>query len=234
MTSVSIDVSLLDDSRRYMDASIPRCLCEGHYSDERTTRHLIWLAFTTNDPKIPLCSTLGLMSQAAALMGNTKITHCQLVFYDHRQQQFYTYSADKKNGVTCSYTKAFNRDGWRFIEIDVTEAQELTIRRYLIGQVFKPFDFAATLWLYFWPRRTSERAWFCSELMLTAMKRAGLAENGPAPWLTPPHRLYTYMKTAFIDTHSRELVAMRDGKQIFINPVSISNQLQSGSMKYAF
>lgn len=230
-----VEASNLDFlSARYTDVDARHCLCGGRYQSGGHERHVVWLAFTTND-SVTVWDDGCCMMRSASFVFNTNVGHCQFVFYDDNQQQFYTYSVDVKHGVSVSYTKQFTRDGWRFIQIDVTERQELAIRRMLIAQLTKDFDTAAVFWLKFWPRKTTGVRWFCSELMLTALKASGLASDGPEPYATPPHKLYQYMKTRNIGTYCEELTFVNsEGVRHFSNPVVATYGFKSGALTFQY
>lgn len=234
MADFVFDVSAVDGGLSYRRQNEQRCACGGHYFGVNTNRHVVWLAFAPADPTLSYFSTARWLSSMAGWLGRTDITHCQFVFYDHQQARFYTYSVDKRNKVSVSHTKKFERTGWRFLQIEVSEQQEVAIRNALAAELDKDFDFSATLWLYFWPRKTTRRAWFCSELMLTALKAAGLAQDAPEPYRMPPHRLFYYMLDCF-GARCRRLVAKNaSGQEVWTNPVTLNDRILSGSIKYQF
>lgn len=233
----ALDIGAGDDGAMYRHRNAERCACKGHFMDSQHERHLIWLGFVVDDAQAttPLTLLNWLMIKLTSLLSGSDITHAQIVFYDHDAQRFYTYSANMQNGVACSFTKEFSNSGWRFLQIDVSERQEMAVRRALIEQLDKPFDFWGALRAFFWPRQTTGRAWFCSELALTALKAAGLATTAAEPYRMLPHMLYAYMTRYYNDTLCTELTYTdKTGVVRPINPVMISKRQATGRMNYVY
>jgi hypothetical protein len=199
---ITIDISQLEASQRYMDKQTGDCLCKGRYSNEssRALRHVVWLAFDCTGTQSASISPNGLgwwITRAAVALSGSTCVHTQFVFYDHERKQFYSYGADYANGVFCTYIKTFQKPGWRFIELEVTQEEEVAIRRALIAEVGKPFAIVSALLLFFYPLQLSYRSWLCSSLALYALQRAGLATNAPPPHTVAPHRLMSYLEREY-------------------------------------
>lgn len=123
--------------------------------------------------------------------------HCQLVFWDEVHKQYYTFSVDTKRAVHVYDRKQFY-EGWDFIELNVTEACELSIYNFLIAQLGKTMNTSGQLMALFWPIDSYGRQWFCSELVTAALQAGGLIdynlwEGVQGPYAAAPHHVYDYL-----------------------------------------
>jgi len=157
----------------------------------------------------------------AARLGNTEITHVQLVFSDTELHEFYTCSTDMQRGVHCMSRKTFAHRGWRFLCLLVDEQTELAIYNFLLSQHGKPFSRWGILGLYTQPIDTRGQSWFCSELAISALRAGGLLRDWPRPAYTvPPHELYEYLTT--IGTLETECIKLKN------NPVFAAAMWKAG------
>ena len=175
-----------------------RCGC----GSKSTNGHIVYLGFLEYDkdfkPATGQDAGAGWFNWLSYVMANDPVIHVQIFFVDNGA--FLSYSADKKNGVACFTTRGITGK-WRFVELLVTEQQELAMRNFYTAQLGKPFSFWGTFWLYTpFPRRTTQFEWFCSELCVAAMQHAGLLCSWRDACTVKPHILYRHMAEEYIET----------------------------------
>jgi hypothetical protein len=196
-TEVTVDVAQLEAAERYLDPAKTRCLCHGRYSNTNgPERHLVWVCFDCTGSQSTSISPGGLgwwITRGSVLLGRSDCVHVQTMFWDHEKQQFYSYGADYASGVYCNYLKTFEKPGWRFVQLDVTMAQEVALRRALIAEVGKRFDLVSALLIYFYPLPLGGTSWICSSLAAHALHAAGLTPNAPPAHVVTPARLLAYL-----------------------------------------
>jgi hypothetical protein len=176
-----------------------QCLCRGKYFGENSGQHVVFAAFLDyeNDEITHPGSMNGSMmpiNRLATILGNTNIDHCQLVFMDTQAEEWVTISTDFDRGVHVMSRKKFAARGWHFLCLLVTAEQELAMYNFLIDQVGKGFSRIGILGLYLRPVDTLGYTWFCSPLMLEALRAGGLCLDWPREaYKVPPHELHEYL-----------------------------------------
>lgn len=185
---------------------LANCLCDGIRGRYGVERHCVWLAFLEYDNgefyEPASCSRGSLLplNKLATIFGRTQVIHVQLVLWDAVREQFYTFNVNSEYGVYVQSRKAFARYGWRFYELQVSRAQELALHNWCVTQLGKPFSKWGIMLLYFVPYDAGERAWFCSEFCLAALRAAGLARSWSRRGCdVPPHELEEYLEQCFTD-----------------------------------
>lgn len=123
--------------------------------------------------------------------------HCQLVIWDEIRKQYVTFSVDNKRPVHVYDKKTF-RAGWDFIELGVTEQEELLIYNFLVAQLGKPLNTSGQMLSLVLPSSGRGHTWFCSELVAAALDHAGLIDYKAWPGIkeaaaVAPHHLYIYL-----------------------------------------
>lgn len=178
------------------------CFCHGDYFGRNTRQHVIFVAFldyvnneqaqpgsTDNTSAIP-------WNWLAATMGRTNITHTQLVFRDSERREYFTYSTDMVRGVHCMSRKTFSSQGWHFLCLFVDEPTEVRIYNFLFEQHGKSFSRLGMIGVYIRPVDTGGQSWFCSELVIAALRAGGLLLDWPREaYSVPPHELYEKLTT---------------------------------------
>ena len=128
---------------------------------------------------------------------NASLFHCQMFFWHERAQTFITFSVDAhQQHVYASTMKQFER-GWRFLRLTVTAEQECIMYNFLYDHAVRetPFNRVGAYALFFRPIDTGERAFFCSQLDVTALQHAGFL-HGIRPYATSPAALYDLIHTS--------------------------------------
>lgn len=178
---------------------LERCFCHGKYFGEKARDHVIFIAFLhiENDEAVQPGSMDDYWipwNRLAAVLGRTTITHTQLVFVDTEAEEFFTISTDMARGVHCMSRRTFAKHGWEFLCLRVDEATELAIYNFLIAQIGLPFSRWGIIWLYTQPVDMHGQMWFCSELVIAALRAGGLLRDWQRQGYTvPPHELYEYL-----------------------------------------
>lgn len=175
------------------------CPCEGSYDTGVATGngpHYVWVAFLhyNNDEyrqeqwlrDYRLLPTNWLTCK----LSGSPIFHCQLFFWNQRQQAFVTFSVDAhQQHVHYATTKKFQH-GWTFLRLTVTQQQELDMYEFLAGEAAaeRPFNWLGAMLLFLRPIDTGGASWFCSQLVVAALQRAGLLP-GVRPEATSPSQV---------------------------------------------
>jgi hypothetical protein len=185
------------------------------------------LAFLEYDPKqapaTGQTNGAGWYNWLSYVMAGHPVIHVQPVFVG--KDRYYTYSADKTNGVSAFETRKF-AGKWRFIEIYVREEQELAMRNFFVSQLGKPFSFWGTVWLYSMiPRKTTGYEWFCSELTVRGLQHAGLLCRWKDAWTVKPHVLYLHLLNEFTE---------RERFILNCNPVAFDAAARNGTLSFDY
>jgi hypothetical protein len=130
------------------------------------------------------------------VLSRSSIFHCQMFFWNEHQGTFITFSVDAYAKRVCADTKKQFSRGWTFLRIPVTREQEVAMYEFFVAQVAaaKPFNSFGAYMLFFRPvDQAEEQSWFCSQLDVAALQRAGFLRGVP-PHATSPAALYRLMK----------------------------------------
>lgn len=121
-----------------------------------------------------------------------------------------------KDGCACSvwsgedvYVKnrQFRNQAYKFVTLKVTPQEAFAVRKYAQKQVGKPFNKSGFYRSLFpWPfyRKTDEKQWFCSELVVSCLQRAGILEH-MNPARSSPELVYKHMRChplAFVNSNN--------------------------------
>jgi len=120
-----------------------------------------------------------------------QFVHCELVFVDPKS------GCNMACGVWQDETvflrpKTFGRDTWSWREINMSEADLLKVRAFCKKQADRhsPFNKSGLVRCTTpFPRASCGKAWFCSELAVSALQAAGLFQD-LVPSATTPTDLY--------------------------------------------
>lgn len=142
--------------------------------------------------------------------------HAQIVFWDEIEKSYVTFTVDSKHAVHVENRKQFTA-GWDFIELLVTEKQELEVFNFYIDQLNKPLNVRGQLMLFIWPRSGNGDSWFCTEIIVAALAHAGLIDFSAWPNVKEPHHasmhhVYDYL----MSFHTRSPRTLLTG-----NPISM-------------
>jgi len=124
------------------------------------------------------------------------------------------------NGVRCGKFSEVHTPGTEFsvYSVEVTKEQRDEIRHFLQRQIGKPYDWLGILgFVFFNPNLESKNRWFCSELVFTAFKQAGveLLKNTHPSEVSP--RLF--LKSPLLQfEYSTKLPEVENGKQEIRRP----------------
>lgn len=198
------------------------CPCEGAYDggvpeQGDRARHYVWVAFLHEGNEdyrreewlrdYYLLPTNWLTCR----LSRSDIYHCQMFFWNQRQQSFVTFSVDAhQRHVHYSTRKQFGR-GWTFVRLTVSRDQERTMYEWLARQALAraPFNQLGAMLLFLRPIDTGGHAWFCSQLVVVALQQAGfllhvrpeavhpaglldlLRHSGEFEWRESPHPVRT-------------------------------------------
>lgn len=202
---------------------IERCLCYGQRTSVienpalRTSRppldtrptapreHRVLVAFLRykNHEYMPERSmwdyTLLPMNWLTVVLTGRPWIHVQLVFWDEMNKQYRTFSVDSKRNVHVYDKKGFADASWDFIELRMTEEQEIKVHNFCVDQLGKPMNLQGQLAVLFMPVSGGGQSWFCSEFVCAALDSAGLIDYGAwrdvlYPAAAMPHSLYDYLK----------------------------------------
>ena len=157
----------------------------------------MWIAFLHYDNDedeyrhrdVPGCAgTWGkFVNWATCALNGTTIFHCQVFFWHHATLDFLTYSTDAgRGGVFATSQKRFRR-GWTFLRLEVSAAQETTAYRFLARHAARhtPFNRLGSYLALFRPVDVGHTAFFCSQLVISALHAAGYLRDVPAHGVTP-------------------------------------------------
>jgi len=195
---VGVDDDLPDFVERYADTGT--CPCGGTLGPD----HYVWMAFLNydNDEEGYRREQFARDYRALAVnwwttvLSGSNIFHCQMFFWNEHQQTFITYSVDAyAKRVFADTKKQFSR-GWTFLRVPVTREQEVGMYEFFVAQLAaaKPFNSFGAYMLFFRPiDQAEEQSWFCSQLDVAALQRAGFLHGVP-PHATSPAALYRLMK----------------------------------------
>ncbi len=159
------------------------CPCRASY-DSRRQEHYVWIAFlhSDNDER-----ERGCLDALICFFDRTDIIHTQIVFYNHVQRTFVTFSIDaRRNHVFASTRKLFRR-GWSFVRVRVTAAQEVRMYDFFLQLVrdkvaYDPVGPYASL---IRPIDNGGHVYFCSQLAVAALQVGGFLANVRAYAVTP-------------------------------------------------
>lgn len=180
-----------------------------------------WLLYNNDEYEMERCLhdyTFLPMNWLTVTLTGRPYIHCQLVFWDETRKQYFTYSVDAKRPVHVFDKKEFAR-GWQFIELSVTELQEIQVLNFCVAQLGKPLNTNGLYWaLSGWPVSGQGQSWFCSELATAALAHAGLIDfsvwNGvKCAEAAAPHHLFDYLHKQCVACETRLLPG---------NPVSMN------------
>jgi hypothetical protein len=123
--------------------------------------------------------------------------HVQLVFWDALRKTYVTFSVDSAHPVHVLSTKGF-RAGWSFVQLDLTEREEIAVYNFCVAQLGKPLNTAGQLWIFLKPVSGRGNSVFCSELVVQALESAGLVDYAVWPEVkeaagAAPHNLFDYL-----------------------------------------
>lgn len=113
--------------------------------------------------------------------------HCELVFVDPRTGRNVACGVWQDETVFLR-PKTFGRDTWTWRSIDMSEESLRAVRAFckLQADSHCPFNKAGLIRCTTpFPRATCGKAWFCSELAVTALQQTGLLPNIVASATTP-------------------------------------------------
>jgi hypothetical protein len=217
----AIQVSQDGGQQHILPAS--RCSCGSRSTD----RHKIYIACLeydkTQKPATGQNAGAGWYNWLSYVLAGHPVIHVQVVFVG--DGYYYTYSADKSNGVSGFTTRQFSGK-WRFFEMHVSEHQELAMRNFFVSQLNKPFSFWGTFWLYtLIPRQSTGYEWFCSELVVTAMQHAGFLRSWKNAWTVKPHNLFVHLSTEFVEAPCFLMSC---------NPVAFDIAVRNGTLSFNF
>lgn len=186
---------------RYYLRPINECYCGGDfYNTGAHDDHVVYVAFLryTNGEfeqrQASVVDTLLPVNWLACVLGRTDIIHTQIVFSDRNNGVFYTVSTDSSRGVHVMSRKAFANTGWLWHAVPLRHDQEVRLHNFLMAQCGKRFSRWGILLLYVWPVNLRGSQWFCSELVVTALRHVGLLRQWHrAAHTIAPHELYNYL-----------------------------------------
>lgn len=184
------------------------CPCEGAYNTGTPnlsphSQHFYWVAFLhynntycrreewLRDYRILPTNWL------TCKLSGSDIFHCQIFFWNQMQQTHVTFSVDAhQKEVHYSTEKQFG-DGWTFIRVSCTMDQERIMYDFLAAEAMarKPFNWTGAMTLFFRPIDTGGTSWFCSQLCVAAMQKAGFL-LGIKPEAVYPALLLDLLKRA--------------------------------------
>ena len=182
------------------------CPCQGAYDTGNVHggKHYVWMAFLNYDNGEDMYRReqwgreymLIPINYMTCVLSGSWIFHCQMFFWNQLQRTFVTFSVDAYHRRVFSDTQKEFARGWTFLRIAVTPRQEATMYDFFMEQVRmrKPFNQMGAYLLFLRPTDIGERAWFCSQLDVAALQRAGFLA-GIAPFSTGPAKLYTLIKS---------------------------------------
>jgi len=178
--------------RQYFDSANVVCKCGKTASDQN---HYVWIAFLSYEneefQKEEWCTNYFCFSinKLATWWTESDIIHCQIAFQDNTPGNYITYSVDSVTGEVWCEQRDFSKEGWRFARIRVTMDQENRIRKFLQAQLGKPFNSCGINMFWLCPWSGGGEKWFCSELTMAALQRAGLYK-GYTPAECGPSKIY--------------------------------------------
>jgi len=119
----------------------------------------------------------------------SKYSHCEIVIDET------TYSADAIKGKVVRTVRTYSSYNWDMIYLDVDDNSANEMKKFLLSQVDKPYDFigiftAQILALKF----DDQKAWFCSELCAAALKLCGIDLKHYNSWYNP-RRLWDFLSS---------------------------------------
>lgn len=122
------------------------------------------------------------------------LVHCEIVFSDNNNKSI---ACSIYQGETVFMkAKTFGRDSWTFKSISLTEKQIQTIKTFCEEQVKKQIPFNKNGLIRCttpFPRATDGLAWFCSELVVSALQLVDICKDLD-PSMTTPSMLFTYLR----------------------------------------
>jgi len=201
----SLPPAILADNAGDMNFGEPdTCPCEGSYDKgvpSADGSHYVWVAFLhyhndeyrqeqwLRDYRVLPTNWL------TCKLSGSSIFHCQLFFWNQQQQTFVTFSVDAhQQHVHFATTKQFQR-GWTFLRLTVSQQQERDMYEFLAAEAAaeRPFNWLGAMLLFLRPVDTGGQSWFCSQLVVAALQRAGLLA-GVRPEATSPSHVLELLK----------------------------------------
>lgn len=215
------------------------CPCEGAYNTGNPnfsphSQHFVWVAFIhennqdfrreewLRDYRVLPTNWL------TCRLSGSDIFHCQMLFWNQMQNTFVTFSVDShQKEVHYSTEKQFGV-GWTFIRISCTMDQERIMYDFLAEQATarKPFNWIGAMTLFFRPIDTGETSWFCSQLVVAALQKAGFL-LGIRPEATYPSLLLDLLRRASNMTIVESKHPIRT-KEVWMR---VQQQLSTGEVK---
>lgn len=137
------------------------------------------------------------MNWLTVKMTGRQFIHVQPVFWDAVQKTYVTFSVDSVRRVHVYDRKGF-RGGWKFLQLSLTEREEILMYNFCVQQLGKELNTSGQLSIFIWPISGEGQTWFCSELVAAALESAGLVDYNVWPEVrqpaaAAPHHIYDYL-----------------------------------------
>jgi hypothetical protein len=206
-------------------SKMSECPCGAHFDD--TGRHYVWIAFLNIDNDQYEAEQWGRdyrlvpMNSWTVWLSGSPWFHCQLVFWNEKQQRFITFTVNSHfSSVIYDTRKQFAR-GWRFYRLITDAARERAMYDFLVDEyrAKRPFNQVGAVMLYIRPVDMAGTAWFCSELTIAALQRAGYLTH-VAPFAVGPGELKSLLDRPSelelgVSEHPRDLKSFHDDPRSF-------------------
>lgn len=127
-----------------------------------------------------------LMFSTTDSIGSAFLRWAQRCRFSHVEAVFPDYNIGARSSGVGRYTDVLY-ERREFAYIECTEDQSLRFRKYMEDRVGGKYDWRAYLGFMFFKKSQHPERWFCSELILEALRHAGISvvERTPAWFSTP-------------------------------------------------
>jgi len=198
------------------------CPCAAHFDD--SGRHYVWIAFLNIDNdqyEAERDYRLVPMNAWTVWLSGSPWFHCQLVFWNELKQHFVTFTVNSHYKTVIYDTRKQFARGWCFYRLVTDAARERAMYDFLVDEYHakRPFNQIGAVMLYIRPVDLGGTAWFCSELTIATLQRAGYLRH-VAPHAVGPGELKTLLERPSeleleASEHPRDLKSFHDDPRSF-------------------
>ena len=130
-----------------------------------------------------------------------EFVHCELVFDDPCTGAHTLACSVWQNETVFLRPKKFGRTNWIHVELILPDISVRTMKAWCTEQIGKPFNTSGFYrCITPFPRYSNGDSWFCSELVVTALKEAGYLETAIPSTCTPTY-LYKMLLSDSFDSY---------------------------------